>query len=308
MTTLFYLFAYVAIVAFCVIAAQKIISYVNGSPLHVRWELYPVAHEGKKASYGGSFMEEFEWWTKSRKHCVWGDIKAMLIEILFLHLTFQKNFKLWIRTYPFHLGLYLLMGGFFVVLLAALGKLCGWQDSAFFLLVNGLINLMSLVGMIGLIVGCVGLIQRRLTDPGLNKYSSPEHFFNLGMFVVFAVFGLGAWATNASFAVLARDFVYNLITFNFAPLESTAFGVHVFIGLLIMVWIPMTQMSHLLLKYFMWHDIRWGDEPTCDSEANQKKLLEALKFRVSWSAPHIQGDGQKTWAEVATTNPVAKKD
>ena len=27
-------------------------------PIHVRWELYPVAHEAKKAHYGGSYMEE----------------------------------------------------------------------------------------------------------------------------------------------------------------------------------------------------------------------------------------------------------
>ena len=36
-------------------------------PMHVRWELYPVAHEKGRASYGGSYFEEVDWWTKPRE-------------------------------------------------------------------------------------------------------------------------------------------------------------------------------------------------------------------------------------------------
>ena len=36
--------------------------------------------------------------------------------------------------------------------------------------------------------------------------------------------------------------------------------------------------------------------------------MDALKFNVTWSADHINGDGQpKTWVDVATTNPAAPK-
>ena len=42
-----------------------------------------------------------------------GDLKALLEEVLFLHATFTHNLKLWFRTYPFHLGLYMLMGGLY---------------------------------------------------------------------------------------------------------------------------------------------------------------------------------------------------
>jgi len=54
-------------------------------PLHVRWELYPVKHEaGKKAEYGGSYMEERNWWGKKRERSLFNEIKYMVPEILLL--------------------------------------------------------------------------------------------------------------------------------------------------------------------------------------------------------------------------------
>ena len=58
MTTLFYILAYLAVIGFVATAAIKVKGYLAASPLHARWELYPVPHEGPKGSYGGSFMEE----------------------------------------------------------------------------------------------------------------------------------------------------------------------------------------------------------------------------------------------------------
>ncbi len=308
MTTLFYVIAYAAILGFCVIAFIKVRSYLAASPLHVRWELYPVPHEGRKAAYGGSFMEGIDWWSKPRAHDVKGDILALLEEVLFLHATFKHNIKLWFRTYPFHLGLYMLMGGIFLTLITAVAKIAGAENNGFIVFLGNVINAVSMLGMLGIIGGGIGLIQRRVSDEGLSKYTTPEHFFNLGAFIFYALIGLGAWSVNPSFYVLSRDFLANLITFNFAPLGSTAFGVHLFIGFLLMLWIPATHMGHLIMKYFTYHDIRWGDEPTSFSAANQKKIDAALKFPVSWAAPHIAGDGKKTWADVATTNPAAPKN
>ena len=58
MTTLFYILAYLAVIGFVATAAIKVKGYLAASPLHARWELYPVPHEGPKGAYGGSFMEE----------------------------------------------------------------------------------------------------------------------------------------------------------------------------------------------------------------------------------------------------------
>ena len=41
--------------------------------MHVRWELYPVPHEAQKAHYGGSYLEESEWWKKPREVSLLGE-------------------------------------------------------------------------------------------------------------------------------------------------------------------------------------------------------------------------------------------
>ena len=75
--------------------------------MHVRWELYPVAHEGKRAHYGGSYLEESEWWKKKREVSLWGELKVMVPEIVFLVALKEHNSRLWSRSFPFHFGLYL---------------------------------------------------------------------------------------------------------------------------------------------------------------------------------------------------------
>ena len=239
-----------------------------------------------------------------------GDIKALLTEVLFLHATFEHNIKLWVRSYPFHVGMYMLMGGTIIVLCAVFAQLFGLNpQGGLMLFVGNVINAMVLVGTLCIIIGGIGLIERRRNDDGLRRYSTPEHYFNLVIFIVFGLLGLAAWAFSPSYFELARTFIYNLITLNFAPQTSMLFSLHLLVGFFLLIWIPMTHMGHVFMKYFTYHDIRWGDEPTSYSEKNKQKILEALKFNVTWSAKHISGDGApKSWVDVATTNPTEKKE
>lgn len=309
MTTLFYILGYLAVAGFFGMAYIKIKAYVAASPLHVRWELYPVPHEGSKTVYGGSFMEEKDWWTKPRHISHMGDVLALLQEVLFLHATFEHNIKLWVRTYPFHVGMYMLMGGTIIVLCSVIAQMFGLDpQGGLMVLVGNVINACVLFGTICIIVGGIALILRRRNDEGLRRYSTPEHYFNLLVFVVYAVLGLAAWVTTPSFFELARTFIYNLLTANFAAQTNVLFSLHLLVGFFLLIWIPMTHMGHVFMKYFTYHDIRWGDEPTTYSTKNQQKIMEALKYNVTWSAEHIAGDGQpKTWVDVATTNPTAPK-
>jgi len=32
-------------------------------------------------------------------------------------------------------------------------------------------------------------------------------------------------------------------------------------------------------------------------------MAECLTYRPTWKAPHVAGDGVKTWVDIATTNP-----
>lgn len=303
MLTLFYLLGYLAILGFAALAFIKIRKYMVRTPLHCRWEIYPIPHEGPRAKHGGSYMEECDWWTKERKHYHLEDLKALIMEVFFLEATFRHNRPLWVRTYPFHFGLYMLMGGAIILLIMAVLRVCGMNpDGCFFMFVNRIIELISALGMLAIIGGGIGLIQRRLSDPGLRIMSAPEHFFDIGIFVAFAVIGIVTWVTNPCFATLASNFVYNMITFNWVSVGSGGFVVHMLFGFFLMIWIPVTFMSHILLKYFFYHDIRWEDNATAESAKSQKRIPDLLKYNTTWSAPHINPNGeQKTWLDVATS-------
>ena len=106
MSLFVYLITYAGIVIFCAAVLKRIISYIN-NPMHVRWELYPVPHEGGgKAEYGGSYLEEVEWWKKPRETSKINELKVMAAEIFGLKAVHEYNRPLWFVTYPFHLGLY----------------------------------------------------------------------------------------------------------------------------------------------------------------------------------------------------------
>jgi len=70
---------------------------------------------------------------------------------------------------------------------------------------------------------------------------------------------------------------------------------------LLVAYIPLTHMSHFFTKWFMYHDIRWNDEPNFVGGKIERQITKALQYPVSWSAPHIRGDGKKNWADVATS-------
>ncbi len=303
MITIFYLLGYLALIGFIVTSFLKIRAYMSKTPSHIRWELYPIPHEGKRAAYGGSYMEEVNWW--EHKHTVdhMGDIYFLLREILFLEATFHHNRPLWYRTYPFHVGLYLLMGGAIILVIAAILRLLGCSPDGWLIgLIYWFIQIMSFVGCVCLLYGGIGLMVRRLTDEGLRMFSTFEHFFSIGLFAMFGLTGLITWLTNASFASCAGDFVYNALTLNFVGVGSGGFIVHMLLGFFLMILIPVSFMSHILLKYFLYHDIRWEDIATCTSTKRQAVINDILQYKCTWAAPHINPKGEdKTWVQVATS-------
>ena len=59
------LVTYVSVVVAIIAMIAKAMRYIN-APEHFRWELYPVPHEKGRAEYGGSYLEELDWWPKPR--------------------------------------------------------------------------------------------------------------------------------------------------------------------------------------------------------------------------------------------------
>ena len=77
-------------------------------PIHLRWELAPVPHEKGKSHYGGSYLEDYDWWTKKREKSLVNEAIYMGKEIFFLKGVYENNKKLWYFSFPFHFGMYIL--------------------------------------------------------------------------------------------------------------------------------------------------------------------------------------------------------
>ena len=110
MDVIIHLVTYLALLVFAVAVAVRFFRIQN-YPIHLRWEIYPVPHEGKRSEHGGSRMEDVDWWEKPIHVSKITEIKFMLQEMIFIKALFEHNRKLWYRSFPFHFGLYLL-GGF----------------------------------------------------------------------------------------------------------------------------------------------------------------------------------------------------
>jgi len=305
MSSLIYLIAYVAIIVFLFAVISRIIRYIK-NPIHLRWELYPVAHEGgDRAAYGGSYYEDAEWWNKPRHSSKINELKVMIPEILCLMAVFEHKRSLWYVTYPFHLGLYFLVMFLGLIGIVSLSQLTGiLAGTPIISAALALTNLLGPAGLILVIAGAVGLLIKRIKDPDLSNYSSFEHYFNLVLFIVAAGVGIITWLFVDNNFDMARTFVVNLISFNFAAINSSLFILQVLLVVLTIAYIPLTHMSHFFMKYFLYHDIRWGDDPNVNSPKTEEKIGIVLNYPVTWSAPHIAGTGN-TWAEVATHNPAA---
>lgn len=298
-----YVIAYGALAVFVIACVVRMLKW-SRMPMHLRWELYPVAHEGGgRAAYGGSYLEETDWWTKPRQVSMLGELKVMVPEILFLVALKEHNKKLWNFSFPFHLGLYLVSAATILMMLAGV---IGLIEAA--APVVGLIGVVvPFVGVAGLvlgILGALGLLARRLAAP-LRDYSAPMDQWNLVFFVV--AFGLAL----ATFAVADRDFslvsafVAGLVTFQPVAFAASGLGavlltLSVAALAILAAYIPMTHMSHFIGKYFAYHAIRWRDDPNLRGGKEEAEIARMLGQKVSWSAPHIQGEGKKSWLDVAT--------
>jgi nitrate reductase gamma subunit len=286
-------------------------------PLHVRWELYPVKHEaGKKAAYGGSYMEESNWWEKERKKSLWNELTYMIPEIFLLRGLREGNRRLWTVSFPFHFGLYLMVGTFILLLVGAAGMASGIQIApGKGSMASLLYYLTILAGFLGLSLGTVGsaaLLRRRLKEPELRNYSGAADYLNLCLFLGFFGVSLLAWLFHDHGFDGARAYVYSLLTFGGSPQgmtpDRTLLGrLAIVLASLVVAYVPLTHMSHMFMKYFIYHSIRWEDTPNLKGGQIEAAILRNLGFKPTWAAPHIGADGEKTWGDIAAARPKGRK-
>ncbi len=297
---------YLVAVFFCIAILVRVVHFAN-TPAHLRWELYPVPHEPpEKVEHGGSYLEDTDWWTKKHESDIPNEIKEMLEEILLLKALRTHNRKLWYVSFPFHSGIYL-VAGFLVLLilgavLSALGLVSAPEPGGLARLL--FVHLPALLGFIGFamgLAGALGLLFRRLTEPDLKDFTGPvDHGILVGFVLLFGL-AFTCLLTDPT-ATGFRAYFLGLATATPAALPPLTYLV-VLLGCIMLAYIPVSHMSHFVAKYFTYHSVRWNDEAMEPGGKLDKAIQKQLKLPVSWSASHIAGDGKKTWADVAGTNP-----
>lgn len=306
MTVLVYAVIVLGVVIFATATAVRAVHYAR-SPMHLRWELYPVPHERPdRASHGGSYFEQSEWWREPRRPNLLGELAVMLPEMLFLKALQEFNRGLWLRSFPFHFGLYLMAAAaagvlaFSAITTAGGGEWLGRPAG------KALVTLVGGCGAAGLLLalgGALALLLRRLRDPSLRSYSSAGDFFNLAFFVVvLSVLGIG-YATRPGGSPGAVRIVLGLLTWDPAVAVPPLLAAGLILSSLLLAYIPLTHMSHFVGKYFTYHAVRWDDAPLAERRRMRTALAAHLAHRPTWSAAHMRAKGASTWGDVVATNP-----
>jgi nitrate reductase gamma subunit len=203
---------------------------------------------------------------------------------------------MWWRSFPFHFGLYLVIAATVLLGVAGAAPTLGGPCRS--------IAVVAGASGLGLsILGALGLLHRRLTAPDLADFTTAADLFNLVFFVVafgvsFATFAL----FDRDFALLGR-FVANVVTFRPEAVAGGAAGLMLALSAsllaVLLAYIPLTHMSHFVGKWFAYHSIRWNDEPNLQGGPHEPAIAHLLQQKVTWAAPHIQGGGKESWADLA---------
>lgn len=291
-----------AAVAVFVIAVAKKIFFIARLPRHLRWDLYPIAHEPH-----GSRYENMDYWQLPAEKCLLGELAYMLPEMLLLKKTFLYNRSLWYFSFAMHLGFYLLMGWLTALIAGAATELAGVPVQVASWWWPMLLYYAALVlGVAGLtlgLAGTAGLLYKRLTDRGLREFSAPVTYLNLWLFL--AMFGAGwlAWARTDPTFSLARRYVASLITLQPQTLADPFMLAGVLLFSVFLMYLPFSRMLHFLAKYFFYHNIMWDDEGVRPGSDLEREILTYLRYEPEWSAPHMVPHA--SWLTQATSNPVA---
>lgn len=296
--------AYLSVLTFASLLVARVARYAT-MPMHLRWELYPVAHEAEHPS-GGSYFENPDWWEKPRRLSVLGELKFMGRELFFFESYYRLQRKYWYAVYPFHIGTFLLAAWLVLLLAGALTSVAGIPISAGTANVWGsLIYYVTMAaGLAGLIlatVGCIGLLVARWADKDRRRYTAPKDYLGLLFILATLLSGLFAWGLfDRSFAA-DTEFMRSLITLTPVSGMNPATYINILLICLFLLLMPFTSMMHFVAKYFTYHSVRWNDEPNLRGSKIERTVPALLNRPVSWSAPHIYPG--KKWVENATQIP-----
>jgi nitrate reductase gamma subunit len=274
-------------------------------PVHLRWELAPIPHEKGKGRYGGSYLEEYEWWNKPQHRSRIAPIISMAKEIFLLRGVWEHNRALWPLTFAFHMGIYLIV---VMLLLSVVNAVFIIAEVPLYVLnvSLGIASVFALAGYLLGSLGAIGLIIKRALDPNLRPFNTITKYFNLVFLGAVFISGACAWFSSPDFASEMSLFVKGLINLDTGVAFTFPLSLHVIISLLFVLYLPWTDMIHFIAKYFTYHEIRWNDAP--QDEKMKRELRGLLAQPVSWSAAHVEANGAKNWVDITTKKTTDEKE
>ena len=271
-------------------------------PIHLRWELYPLAGERNRPG-GGSYLEDMEWWSRPREEKSFlGEIRFMGEEVLLFKEYHRLNLPYWYCVYPFHVGAFAFLGLITVLIVGALTTMGGVEVSGVSPNLWGrfLFYATPVVGGTSLIFGTIGsvaLLIRRLTNADLKPYTRRIEYFNLALVLALFLTGLVSWALYDHVFSVERQYVASLLTFSGAPGMSALTVAHILLVLATAAYLPFTNMMHFFAKWFTYHKIRWDDAPNLRGSGLESRLGTLHDLPLSWSSPHVQALAR--WRDIA---------
>jgi nitrate reductase gamma subunit len=295
-------FMYIAVLVF-IAATVKKLSTIAAMPRHLRWDLYPIAHEGPE----GSIFQKVEFWRLPRPFSLLHELREMAQEIMLLKKTFLYNRRIWLFSFPMHMGFYLIIAWLGLIVAGSLTelatglKISGASTIFWAQAVNAITVVVGVAGLLAGLYGTAGLLWIRYTDEDLKDYTSPITFFNLYLLIALFAVGLAAFAlADPSFSV-ARSYVASLLVLQPAPVGHPLMLLEILLLGVFLIYLPFSRMLHFAAKYFFYHNIMWDDEMVTAGSGLEKSISGCLGYPVEWGASHIKPHG--SWLEQATTNP-----
>ena len=299
-------FMYMAVLVFVVVTLNKVL-VIARLPRHLRWDLYPIAHDGPS----GSPYQKAEFWSSSRPYSFMHELAEMAQEIMLLKRTFLYNRRVWVFSFPMHFGFYLITGWLALLLLGvgaeiASGITISFASTLFWAkVINAITVVVGAAGLVFGLCGTAGLLWLRLTDEDLKDFTSPITFMNLFLLLALFAIGFAAFVFADPSFVLARRYINSLLSFS--PLSGLPLIMLIEIMLFgaFLIYLPFSRMLHFAAKYFFYHNIMWDDEPVKAGSGLEQAIGGYLHYRLDWAAGHIASGG--SWLDQATANPTQPK-
>jgi nitrate reductase gamma subunit len=299
--------SYVLIAVIVIMFLTRLARYAR-MPVHLRWELYPLAGETKRP-LGGSYLEDSEWWTRPREEKSFiKEMSFMGEEVLWFKEYYRLNRPYWYYVFPFHIGAFTFLGLIALLVIGALTKIGGIDIAAASpnLWSRILYYVTPVAGGIALIFGTLGsaaLLMRRTFDEDLRPYTRKVEFFNLVLILALFLTGLLSWAIFDRALTTERQYFISLLTFGGVPGINPLTTAHILLVLVTAAYLPFTNMMHFFAKWFTYHKIRWDDAPNLRGSSLEGKLGPLHGLPLSWEAPHVQE--LNCWSDIALEKPPA---